>query len=210
MAEPTNEASQHFQRAVELKARGQMDAALTEYRRAALADAGLVAAHFEIGLLCKEKAKRDPLFSRYAFEAFRQAARLDLTHKEAHNQYIMAAQKMGLMEDLLQQYDDWLKKNPESELMQQCKKNIIALSMAMMPQAVNVGGSKASGAIRKFVVAGSIATILLGLALVFGPPLLSRRAAKPLAKQHMSRLMVLGLFLDAAGIGGLLLFTRLK
>src|SRR5882672_9891069 len=110
MEESANQAGEHFKRASELKSIGHTDAALTEFRRAALADPSYAAAHFEVGLLCKEKAKRDPLFSRYAYDAFRQAARLDLHHAEAHNQYIMAAQKSGALENLLQQYDDWLKK----------------------------------------------------------------------------------------------------
>src|SRR5438105_4727584 len=95
----SEEANAHYKSGLGLKAQGQMDAALTAFRRAAIADPKFFAAQFEIGLLCREKAKTDRIFLRYSFDALRQAARLNLTNENAHNQYIMAAQKMGVLDD---------------------------------------------------------------------------------------------------------------
>src|SRR5262245_22963551 len=123
-------AQELYQKGLDLKSKGHFDLALTEFRRAVLADNTHFPSLMEIGALCKEKSKIEPLFLRHSFEAYRSAARLDLNHAEAHNQYIMAGQKMGLLEDLHEEYARLSKADPSNALLAQCNKNVVALSMA--------------------------------------------------------------------------------
>src|SRR5262249_38642079 len=70
----SSEADLQYQTAVDLKTKGQIDAALTAFRRAVLADPKHFASQMGIGYICREKAKSNTMFQRYAFEAFRAAA----------------------------------------------------------------------------------------------------------------------------------------
>src|SRR5689334_21565641 len=90
----SSEANLQYKSGLNLKAKGQTDVALTWFRRAVISDPKFFAPYMEIGFLCREKAKSDRIFFRYAFDAFRNAARLDLTNEAAHTQYIMAGQQM--------------------------------------------------------------------------------------------------------------------
>ena len=71
------DALREYQAGVEQKTQGQTDPALTSFRRAVIADPQFIEAHFQIGLICKEKSRRDRMFLRYAFEAFRVVARAE-------------------------------------------------------------------------------------------------------------------------------------
>ncbi len=201
------EAQEYFNKAQGLKTQGRVDEALTEFRRAILADPNFQAAHFEIGRLCKTKSATQPLFLRYAFDAFRQAVRRDLTHQEAHDQYIIVSQKMGRLEDLLKEYDGWVKQNPDNEFLKQCKKNVVTISMAMMPEKVNVGGSQMGG-LRKPILFFSLGSLLFGAVFIFGPSVL--RNLLKLEPGLIKQFLYLGIGMDVAGLGGLVLFTRMK
>src|SRR6185436_12708181 len=96
------EAESQYKTGVEQKAQGLYDTALTSFRRAVISDPTHFPSQLEIGFICWDKAKLDKMFLRYAFEAFRNAARLNLEHEQAHTYYITVAQKMGLLEDLME------------------------------------------------------------------------------------------------------------
>jgi tetratricopeptide (TPR) repeat protein len=197
-----------MKRANELKSQGQWDAALTEYRRAALSDPSHFDAQLEMGRLFKEKAKRDRMFLRHSFEAFRSAARLNLRHQEAHEQYIMMAQQMNLLDDLLREYDHWLKSDPDSELLQRCKKNIVAISMALIPQQVNMGDTGASTAVKKLVFFCSVGGLLAGAGLMLAAPLLVRSGK--VTKERLAPLVRVGLLCAGLGGAGLIVNSRLQ
>lgn len=202
------DASELYKKAVDLKAKGQMDLALTEFRRAVLADNTLAAAHYEIGMLCREKVKREPLFQRHCFEAFRNAARLDLTHADAHTQYIMAAQKMGLLEDLHQEYLKLAKDNPDNAMLQQCLKNVVTISMAMMPQRVTVADSKSIPGLGKALAFVSIGLMLVGVVMI-GSAFVMKRKGR-IDPPAAASLLRWGGFAAVLGMGGLLLRSRVK
>lgn len=202
----SSEANLQYQSGTELKSKGQTDAALTWFRRAVISDPIFFAAHMEIGYLCREKAKSDKMFLRYAYEAFRNAARLDLTHAEAHNQYIMAGQQMGAMDSLHYEYSEWAKKFPENELIQQSNKNIVTLSMAMMPQKVGTGETQASVTIRKFILIASLVSLLAGIGVMLAPTFLLK--AGKIQKTQVAGFVKLGLLVEAIGMAGF--FVRAK
>lgn len=202
------EAASYYKKGVELKGKGQTDSALTEFRRAILADPQFAAAQMEVGLLCKEKAKREPIFMRYAYDAFRAAAKLDLTHNEAHNQYIMAAQKMGLLDNLRDEYNSWAKQYPENALLQQSNKSVMALMLASIPQPVAISGSQANAAIRKVVIFVAGGLMLLGIVLIIGPIYLKRQGK--IEPHTMAVSMKTGLAAAILGLAGMAVQSRLK
>lgn len=194
------EANLQYKTGVDLKTKGQTDAALTWFRRAALSDPAFFSAHLEIGYLCREKAKRDKMFLRYAFEAFRTAARLDLTHEAAHNQYIMAGQQMGLIDSLHEEYNAWAKQFPDNELLQECAKNIVALSMAMIPQQTNLGATSGATSLRRVIFIASLLALLSGFCVMLAPPFLLK--AGKIKKEHVASWVKMGLAIEAAGVAG--------
>lgn len=202
-----SEANDLYRSAMDLKSRGQLDAALTEFRRAVIADPAFVGAHLEIGRLCKDKSKLDRMFLRYAYESFRQATRLDLTLQEAHDQYIVLSQQMGLLENLQYEYENLTKENPDNELLKRCYKNILAISLAMISPRIQVGEAKASGTMKKMIFLTSFFTILIGLSLIFGPPLFAKKGK--LTKDHIRAFFKVGLAASVLGVGGILFHTRL-
>jgi tetratricopeptide (TPR) repeat protein len=202
-----SDALREYETGLTQKNGGQMDAALTSFRRAVIADPNFVEAHTQVGLLCKDKGRLDKMFLPYAFEAFRAAARLDPTSQQAHDRYILAAQENRRLDDLYTEYDGLSKTHPENEIYQRCFKNIMTLSMAMIPQAVNVGSATASGKMRRFTLFIAIGLIVLGLALVFLPILFRKTAA---AAQPMTGVMKSGIALIALGFAGIFAFTKMK
>lgn len=173
---PAQQAEQYYKQGLELKKAGDLDTALTEFRRAALLDPSHFQAQMEIGRLCKLRAKTEPIFNRHTFEAFRQAARLDLTNTEAHDEYIMAAKKLDRLDELLREYDNWLKFNPANDLIARCRKNILTISMAMIPEKVEMkAGSDKS---RRVIVLMIAAVIFIGLALFAGVAFFRYRAQR--------------------------------
>lgn len=205
---PQQKAQDCLKRANNLKALGDLDAALTEYRRAVVADPSLFEAHLAIGQICRSKSSTDKMFQRYSFEAFRQAARLNLTHEEAHNQYILAAQQMNLFDSLLDEYRKWESENPENEVIKKCKKNLIAISLVMIPQPVNVQSAKASSMLQKFVFIFSLSLILCGVGTAVGIPLLSKKGL--LKKEQMKPMVILSGLFGAAGLGGFVIYSQMK
>lgn len=204
------QAQTHLARANELKAAGSLDAALTEYRRAVLADPTLFAAFMEIGAICKDKAKRDPVFQRHVFEAYRSASRLDLNHQEAHDQYIMAGQRLGQLELLHEEYKKLATAHPENPFLQRCAQNIVTLTMAMMPGRVNVSDGGFGKRLRKTVFFISIGLLVLAAAVILGPLALKKTGRANIEPAHMKRFLGLGVFLGLAGLGGLAVFSRLS
>jgi tetratricopeptide (TPR) repeat protein len=197
-----------YKKGLELKSQGKFDLALTEFRRAVLSDATLAAAHFEIGLLCKEKAKLEPIFQRHTFEAFRNAARLDKSNAEAHNQYILSGQKMGVLEDLMEEYKRLTQAHPNDELLQRNLKTIFALTMAMMPDRVSLDSSKASAGLKKMVFFLAMGLFVLSGALMLAPLFFQR--SKKLEPQTATVLFRTGLATGALGVGAFIVLTRLK
>jgi tetratricopeptide (TPR) repeat protein len=201
------QAEAYYKQGLDLKSQGLSDRALTEFRRAVLADSRHAKAHFEIGLLVKFKANTEPLFLRHAFEAFRQAARLDLNNQAAHDQYIMLGQKMGVLDDLHREYDTLAKEHPEIPYLAQCAKNIVNLSLAMVPGQVSVGNSDTSS-FRRLILIVSIGFILLGIGLILWP-LISRRMGNPMTNEQMSQLIKVGIAGFVAGTAGFFIRARL-
>ena len=202
------EAEEHYKTGINLKTQGQTDLALTSFRRAVIADPAHVASHIEIGQLCRAKSKSDKMFLRYAFEAFQKAARLDVNNEPAHTYYVTLGQQMGVLDTLLDEYSGLSKKFPDNALLQRCHKNVIALTMAMIPQQVNVSGASASGGMRKLALIGSLALLLMGIGFMVAPPILLKKGK--LAKNQVAGMMRLGLLFEGLGIAGLVLRTRLN
>lgn len=203
-----DKAKEFFDRAERLKTEGRTDAALTEYRRAVLADPAHAAAHLAIGWICKAKASKDRMFARYAFDAFRHAARLDIANQDAHNQYIMAAQQMNLLDDLHSEYDAWCKQFPDNAFLQQCKKNIVTLTMAMIPADVNVDTGGIS--MRRMVLLGSIVLMMSGALMILGAPILNKIRPNMLTGAQIKTMVTAGLATSGVGIGGFFIRARMK
>jgi tetratricopeptide (TPR) repeat protein len=200
----------HFSRGNEFKKAGDLESALSEYRKAVVADPKLTPAHFEIGLLLKSKADANPYFLRPAFEAFQNAVRGDITNERAHDHYIILAQKMGRLDELLDEYDAWIKQHPDNEFFQRCKKNIVTISMAMMPEKVSVASSTASNSMRKMVLFLSLGMLLFGVGLIIGPSLAKQGGKNNIDMGTIRRLFMVGAIMDVAGAGGIILFLKLK
>lgn len=202
------QAEEYYKKGLDLKAAGQSDRALTEFRRAVLSDPDHSKSHYEIGLITKSKAAAEPHFMRYAFDAFRKAARLDLNNQQAHDQYIMVGQKMGQLDELHREYDTLAKANPDNPLFARCAKNIVTLSMALIPDQVNIGGGN-HGSIRKILLFASLGLIFFGIALAFGPLISSKVNNKSLDPGTMKRFIVLGFIAISGGVGGFFARGRL-
>lgn len=201
------EAEDHYKAGLDLKKQGQNDAALTSFRRAVIANPQHAASHLEIGLLCREKSKTDKMFLRYSFEAFRKATQLDPTNEQAHTLYVTVAQKMGLLEDLLQEYSALKTKFPDNELFQRCHKNVVALTMAMMPQQVNIAGAAASSGLQKFALFASLGLLAAGLGLMIAPTTMMKKGRlKPEQAKGMVRL---GFVMEGLGITGMIFRKKL-
>ncbi len=201
---------QHLQKAREFKARNDIEGALTEYRRAALADSNSFEAQLGIGLLCKTKIQLDPYYNRHAFEAFRKAARLDLTHQQAHDDYILFAQKLGLLDELLKEYDGWIVKNPDNELLKRCRKNIVTISMAMMPEQVSMASSGPSSLIKKTTLIVSLGAIAMAFVMIFVVPMVKKKVGGGTQKSEMRNIFIVGTMFGLAGMAGLIGFSKIK
>ncbi len=201
------EAIDHYQTGLEQKKQGQNDAALTSFRRAVIADPLHAASHLEIGLLCREKAKTDKMFLRYSFDAFRKAAQLDPTNEQAHTYYVTVAQKIGLLEELLDEYSALVKKSPDNALFVRTHKNVIALTMAMMPQQVSIGPASASSGIQKFALFASIVMLLAGIGFLVAPAMLLKQGK--IQKDQVGGMVRLGIVIEAIGIAGLVFRKKL-
>jgi tetratricopeptide (TPR) repeat protein len=192
------DASACYKKAMEQKAAGEFDAAVTNLRRAVIINPDYFEAQYELGLSFRDKAKFDPAFQRHSFDAFRKAARLNFENEDAHNHYVLAAQQMGVMADLVIEYSELVKKFPDNALLARVNKNIINLSMLMMPGKVEIGSG--AGSLRKFVFLASLVVLLLGLVLVIAPPLLVKSGKIP--KANAGRLLGIGALLCVMGAGG--------
>lgn len=170
-----SEAQEQFQAGLDLKAKGQLDAALTMFRRAAIADPTFFEAHLESAVICRDKARRDPMYKRPAFEAFRQAARLRVDDEKAHDGYIVAAQESGKLEELLFEYGELRAKHPENANFQRCYKNISTLTLAMVPEhAPEKPAGRGNTLGKKFLYFLAVNLFISGLASVFSPVLFAK------------------------------------
>lgn len=199
------EAEDQYKLGMELKQKGQLDAALTAFRRAALADPTHDKSLMQIGLLCRDKAKNDPMFLRYAFDAFQKVARRNLSDEEAHNQYIMMSQQMKRMDELQAEYNEWARTNPTNEFIQKCNKNILTISMAMIPQNIDVGGASFLGLRKVFLVTG-ILLIVSGLACMLVPLIMVKTGS--LDKSKVAPLVRVGIGFGV--MGGLAFVVRAR
>ncbi len=202
-----SEANEQYRTAMELKSRGQLDTALTWFRRAAITDPTFVGALIEIGRICKDKARLDRMFLRYAFEAYRNAARLDFTLQEAHDNYILLGQQMGILDQIHDEYEAWAKQNPDNDVLQRCYKNVVAISMAIFSPQVQVGQVQASNTIKKMIFAFSFLTLLFGAGLIFIPAVFAKDGK--ITKEQIRSFFKVGIVLCVAGLGGLLYHRRL-
>ena len=213
MAEPTQssqpapspDALQHFELGRAKKNQGDKDGALTEFRRAAIADPAFVPAQLEIGFLCKEKARTDPVFNHHVFNAFRSAARSDLGNQTAHDEYILAGQKMRVLDELRGEYEAWSRQHPDNDLLKRCYKNIVALSLAAIPDRVDVGDGSGAGKVRKYVLFASLFLLLIGIAMIVLPFIFKGK----IGQEQIPGMVKLGLFVIAVGVAGLVVRTRL-
>ena len=207
MDNPSNDQiAATVKKAVSLKAQGQYDLALTEYRRAAIMDPNLMDIQLEIGRLAREKAKVDPLFSRYSYEAFQKAAHLSLDHQQAHDEFIAASQKAGKLDVLYDQYKALLEKNPTNENLKRCVSNIRNLVMAMIPANVSAGDDSFHKKIRKVLLIAGVGAILFGVVLMFAPVILKSVKKTPISKTTAQNLFRAGLTLAVGG--GLSIVSR--
>lgn len=209
MADPAfpddiGDAEAFYQKGLGLKQLGDYDVALTEFRRAVLADPGHAKAHFEVGLLCRKKAETDGMFQRYAFESFQKAARLDPENREAHDQYVLAAQRLHRLDEVHVEYDQLAKAQPDNPLFERCLKNIVTISMAMIPEKVSIVGGAHSRAIRKLFLFLAIGAMALGFIFIFGPLILGRGANPLIPPDQVRNLVRLGAVLEAAALAAFL------
>ena len=191
-------AKAHFNKGMVLEKQGQYDIALTEYRRAVLADPKLVVGHLSVGRLCKKKGEIDPLFMRYAYESFQKAAHLDLNNKDAHDTYITFSQKLNRLDNLLQEYDEWLKANPENENLIRCRKNVLTISMTMIPDKISVESGGSNQKIRKALLILCIGSLFFGLVIVASPLLLGKK----ISKQQSKNLIRVGIMMCGVSVLG--------
>lgn len=191
---------------LQLKSQDDFAGALAQFRKAVATDPQLFRAHLEIGLICKARASSEPFLQRHAFEAFRHAAQLDLHHQLAHDEYILSAQKMNQLNELIVEYDNWIKHYPENELLHRCKKNLITISLALMPGQVNVAETKASPFLKQVTLLLSLLFLLGGFGIAFGAPMLK----KNMSRQEASGYIRLGIFFQITGLGGLFVRSRMK
>ena len=115
-----SDAEQQHQAGLELKAKGQIDAALTAFRRAAIADPNLFEAHREVAIICREKSRRDPMYKRATYDAFRAAARLNLDDEKVHDGYIVAAQESGRLDEAIIEYEALSHAHPANANLKRC------------------------------------------------------------------------------------------
>ncbi len=202
-----SEARNQYDTALDLKGKGDFEKALTWFRRAVISDPSMKMAHLEIGRICRDKARLDPMFLRYALEAFRSAARLDLNLQEAHDSYITLAQQMKILDQLHDEYETWAKQNPHNEVIQRAHKNLVAISMAMFSTQVDVGRAQASGSMKKMVFIVSFFSLIVAAGLIFVPPLFTKSGK--ISKDQLKSLLTVGIVLGAGGLGGILFHRRM-
>lgn len=193
-------AQEHYNNAIYFKSQGQTDKALTEFRRAVIANPNHIDSLMEIGTLCKAKANGDPIFRTHAHDAFRKAASLDINNQDAHDQYIMMAHKLGRLEDVFEEYKNLQKKHPDHEIIERCTKNIMTMTLALIPE--NVAIESQSGKLRKAVLLISLLVFLLGLSLIMAPPLVKKVLKVNLTKDDMGKMAKSGMaMLVLSGVG---------
>lgn len=180
---------------------GNFDTALTWYRRAVISDPTFVAAHLQIGQLCRDKAKLDKMFLRYAYDAFYKAAGLDLTNEDAHNQFIIMASSSGRFEELLVIYEKWASANPSNELIQRCKRNVVTMGMSFMPQSTDIGETSSQG-LKRFVLISSIFLFVVGLGILTVFPVLVK--TKKIKPENVRGAVPAGLAMSGFGLIGFL------
>ena len=203
-------ADRFYQLGLSLKSRQDTDAALTEFRRAVLADPAHQKAHLEIGLICKSRADRDPRFLRLAFEAFQKAARLDLNDEAAHTNYVLFAQKLRRLDEVHAEYDALVDQDPGNALLAQCQRNIVTISMAMMPQNVSSLGGDGAAKMRRLVFVLSAGLLLFGFVFLVGPAALSKGAKPVFKKDQVQGFMKVGVLLGGLGMAGFLVRARIR
>ncbi len=153
----------------------------------------------QIGLLCRDKAKHDKMFLRYAYDAFHKAADLDLANEDAHNQFILSASESRRLDELLIAYEKWTAANPDNEILQRCKNNVVTLGMAMMPQSIELSDG-GHGGLKRFVLVSSILFFIVGMGMVTIVPLLVK--TKKLTRANVRGVAPVGITMTFCGLAG--------
>ena len=121
----------------------------------------------------------------------------------------MANQKQGRFEELLLEYDKWIKENPDNELLKKCRKNVLTISMAMMPSEVKIASSGMEALLKKSLLFLSMGSIIFGF-VFFLSPLMFKRMNRPITQEQAKRVVFFGMLLEAAGIAGFIVRGRIK
>lgn len=210
MDESPTSAEEFFKKANELKAKGHTQAALTEYRRAVLADPNHMMSHLEIGYICKKLANNDTMYLSYAYDAFKNAARLDMTHEEAHNQYIILGQLNGRLDRVREQYQEWTKAQPDNELLSRQLKNVETLIIALVPDPVRMSEAKGSPTLLKMTLFGSIGGMIFGLILMLMPIFIKKNTQVNVEHNHLKNLVLTGFVVELMSLAGLAVYSQIK
>ncbi len=170
--------------------KAESDLALTWFRRAVLSDPNFLAAHIQVGLLCRDKARHDSMFQRYVWESFLKAASLDFSREDVHNYFIQAGSQSKKLEEVLVLYDKWLTQEPENPLLLTCKKNVVALSLAMVPQSVGMDDGAGTSGVKRFLLVAAIFVGVLGFAILIAVPILLKSGK--LSREHARSITMAG------------------
>ncbi len=139
------------------------------------------------------------MFLRYAYDAFHKAAGLDLSNENAHNQFILTASEAGRLDEVLIIYEKWTAGQPNNVILQRCKKNVVTLGMALIPQSVTVAEGSSVG-LKRFVLVGSVLSFVVGLGMLIIVPMLVK--GKKLTRENVRGVAPVGMTMTIAGLAG--------
>ena len=197
--QPLDQATAYYENGLKYKANGDVDAALTEFRRAILANPDYFDAHLQAGTIFRQKSITEPRLLQYAYDSLRKAIQINYDHEELQNQYMMVCQKMGRLDDLLKEYDEWLKANPHNEMLKKNRQNVFTISMAIMSGNSPNAKGPANPKLKKILLIMGGIGILMAAGLLMAPILL--RNAEFMSKDLAKNLIRIGITSGILGLG---------
>ena len=134
---PSPEGEARLGKAAELLAEGNLDAAISEYK--ALLEAKLrdVQCHIGLGAAYRLKAESEPLYLKPALHHLREAVKLDPGNEEAHNQYILAACRAGMLTELREEYAKLSREYPANAVFKQLLERLNVMLTSPLEAAGN-------------------------------------------------------------------------